>query len=277
MDFRRIIQIFLIAFFALDIFLYLLYKENGGDNTEMNATLSVEARMKKDGIGFPTLLEKKQKGYYLSAEPTNFQLLEETDGENPFFSGKTVSFPTNYTFSVTSNKKYTVKENLEGNALGSFLSSTDAVLYGKDYTILKKTKEKTGTQQSLLLSQSYEGLPFMDEASKMTILLKKNDKSWEFNHYTQTHLSQIEPLREKQELISMREAITTLYNNSKIPNKSKISSCELGYVNILSVNNKQVFVPAWIVKLEIADGTAIEQVNAITNTIFSTTGISVGN
>lgn len=67
---------------------------------------------------------------------------------------------------------------------------------------------------------------------------RKNDNDYSITKYMQTHLSDIEQLREKTELYTEEEAINTLYINNKIPRGSKILWRQLAYSCILKVREK---------------------------------------
>lgn len=92
--------------------------------------------------------------------------------------------------------------------------------------------------------------------------------------YTQTHLTNIEQLREKTELHTEEEAINTLYVNNKISRGSNILWRQLAYSRILKVREKNVYVPVWYVAIETPDKTyQIETVNAFSNTIITNNSI----
>ncbi len=53
-------------------------------------------------------------------------------------------------------------------------------------------------------SQEYEGIPFNDDTAKIVLSLEKNDNDYSITKYMQTHLSDIEQLREKDGTVYRR-------------------------------------------------------------------------
>ncbi|MDR4196802.1 hypothetical protein FO504_29545, partial [Bacillus cereus] len=87
-----------------------------------------------------------------------------------------------------------------GSSVNSFLNKKKNVLFGSDYVYMKNFSDLDSATPEVQASQKYDGLPFYDDTAKIVFSLNKQDKSYMVTKYTQTHLSDIEQLREKTEL-----------------------------------------------------------------------------
>ncbi|MDR0921662.1 MAG: two-component system regulatory protein YycI [Lactobacillales bacterium] len=277
MDFRRIEQIFLIVFLCLDIFLFNIFRSGreGLQMNEGNAEEAIEQRLRKDDITFDTLSEKQLQGYYLSGEGTNFlDIINKLRNESAPYMLNRLDI-SDSVLTVYPRQQYFLENKEDLSGLSSMMDNPEAVVYGKEYEYLKNFSTISEKYQEIRLGQSYDGIPFIDDTSEIDLQLKKSESLLEVTSYTQTHLEEIEPLREKQDLCTEREAIVTLYNNSKIPSKSKIAWTQLGYSRILKVREKNVYVPVWFVGIS-SNGNAqqVERVNAINNTVITNSTIT---
>jgi regulatory protein YycI of two-component signal transduction system YycFG len=279
MDFRRIEQIFLIVFLCLDAFLFNIFRV-GRSEFKMNddhAQEAIETRLKKDGITYSNLSTKIESGYYLSGEVTNFSAvidnLHKTDSDNPYLKN-TIS-ATDTTLTCTPTSQYYVNETNPEKGLKPMIDSPAGMYAGNDYVYLKNFSNFKEQYPEIRLAQSFEGIPFIDDTSEVNILLETNaDKLLDVTRYSQTHLQDIEPLREKQELCTEKDAVQTLYNNSKIPTKAKILWSQIGYSRILKVREKNVYVPVWFICIQDGVNKNVEHVNAINNTVITNTTIN---
>lgn len=277
MDFKKIGWIFFFAFLCLNVFLFSIYKEADGQDDVVYRTdqkVPIEDRLSSEDISYSGKFSKKHpQGYYLSGKPTDMNDALETERDrldNP-----------NLLSEQTSTDGQTLTHNVEGEnaitdtsktakVLKHFLQQEDQVLFGKEYEYLENISTLHGEYPTLVAAQSYEGIPIDDSSSRIEIELSDEDDKWVFNNYTQTHMSDLIPLREAFSLYSEEEIINTLYVNNKIPNNSKIKWRHLAYTLTLKVRGQNVYVPAWFVAIEDEDGqTQIERVNALTNRVIT--------
>ena len=276
MDFKKIEWIFFVAFLGLNVFLFssyhdAVYQEN--NVIRSNQTESIQQRLASDDITYTGKISSENKqGYYLSAEQTNLS----TSLANYRKAGKSGLLASGVfldgdvlTKSLSSSdaEKNVIDPDKISSSLEDFLSNKDNILFGNDYVY---TKNFSHLEEEPLESQEYEGIPFNDDTAKIVLSLEKNDNDYSITKYMQTHLSDIEQLREKTELYTEEEAINTLYINNKIPRGSKILWRQLAYSCILKVREKNVYVPVWHVAIETSDKVVqIESVNAFSNTIVT--------
>ena len=247
MDFKKIEWIFFVAFLGLNVFLFssyhdAVYQENNvirSDQTE-----SIQKRLASDDITYTGKISSESKqGYYLSAEQTNLS----TSLANYRKAGKSVLLESGVfldgdvlTKSLSSSEaeKNVIDPDKIRSSLEDFLANKDNILFGNEYVYTKNFSHLEEEPLEIQASQEYEGIPFNDD-TKIVLSLKKNDNDYSITKYMQTHLSDIEQLREKTELYTEEEAINTLYINNKIPRGSKILWRQLAYSCILKVREKK--------------------------------------
>ncbi len=278
MNFKRIELIFLIAFLGLNIFLFQLYNEGANEKenvTNDNETASIESRLTADGISLKwTLSDEKKEGYYLSGEETSYaSLINEYQNNNGIYNSHSVERVQDNKLVSYVNVEFD-KAHVKKNVT-DFLTN-QGVPFGNEYTYSKGFSKLIDSEKQLLAVQAWEGIEFNDETAQIVIDLQETDKKTYITKYTQAHIEKIEPLREKQDLYSEKDAITTLYNNSRIPNDSTINWARLGYYRAFKVRGKNVYVPVWFVAIETKKNSTsqIEQVNAISNTVISGSSIA---
>lgn len=268
MDFKRIERIFIVVFFALNVFLLYTYAVGNAekrDDVEKNISDNIEEELRSEDIEVEGKLSTKvNKGYYLSAIATNWSTLPEVS-ENKLLTiydqSQNLSGHIQESEQPTLNLKNIKRETLE------VVSNSDLIPFGKDYSFFGSG---TDANQQFLMYQMYEELPIIDDTAKLTLFTSDTKNSIKITNYTMTHVDSIAPLREKQDMITEKDAIITLFVNNKFPSKTKITSTQLAYVNIYTVNGKFVYVPAWLVTIETSNGNSqIERVNAFTNSIIS--------
>lgn len=273
MDFKKIESIFLVAFLGLNVFLFSIFfqsrKEEGiiGNQEEKDP---IEVRLAKDKITYEEELSAdKPQGYFLAAEETIFPQVRITD-ENPNSpNGEGLTLPNQQTETILDD--YLVNEKTLKEDVTAFLKDKKATHEAGEYTFLEKASSLTGNYPYLVATQTYEEIPFYDDTAKMQMTLRNvQGQVFQIEKVTYAHLDNIENLREKQDLISEKDALSTLYYNSKLPQESKINWVLLAYGRILKVREKNVYVPVWYVSITPPEEkTRVEQVNAVNNTIIT--------
>ncbi|MFV0557752.1 MAG: two-component system regulatory protein YycI [Enterococcus sp.] len=276
MDFKKIEWIFFLAFLGLNIFLFSIFHDAQTEATNVTSTnqkIDIATRLKEDDITFNGELSGEQpEGYYLSAEQTDLAAAltnerEKTGNDELLATG--TSFEDDLLNHVI-YEEYVVNEENPQASIADFLASEDQVLYGSEYTYQPVFSVLDAEYPELIASQSFEGVPFHDVTSQIEISLGTQDDQYRLQKYTQSHISNIEKLREKMKLYSEKEALNTLYTNNKIPSDSTILWSQLGYTLILQVREKNVYVPAWFVAIQTGEATPqVEIVNAVNNRIIT--------
>lgn len=284
MDFKKIEWIFFVAFLGLNVFLFSSYHESiNQEHTVIRSdqTESIKKRLANDDITYTGDFSSESKqGYYLSAEETElsqtlFKYRQDNKRRGLLESG--VSINDNIltkTLSDSESESKVLDPNRIASSLNDFLDNEEDVLFGNEYIYMKNFSVLESDSPEITASQTYEGLPFYDDTAKLIFSLEKKGDEYRILKYTQTHLTNIEQLREKTELHTEEEAINTLYVNNKISRGSNILWRQLAYSRILKVREKNVYVPVWYVAIETPDKTyQIETVNAFSNTIITNNSI----
>lgn len=270
MDFKRIELIFLCTFFTLNIF--LLYTFFQGKNepvvtTGINNMENIEARLAEEKINFDhTFSEESGEAYYLSATPTDFYTLD-----SELISGAKIIDPKVLSKNISARQTVIFDKKHSAEEATNFIHKGNQVAFGNEY---EYHGNLVTDQNSFYFSQEYKGIPFYDETSALILNVEEEEGgNYQLMDYSQTHLSNVEELREKQSVITEHDAIVTLYLSNKIPSGATIEKTALVYTRIYAVRGKHVYVPAWYVWVDINGNNTsqLEKVNAFSNTIITTT------
>ncbi|MFC0275554.1 two-component system regulatory protein YycI [Enterococcus devriesei] len=271
MDFRKIEWIFFFVFIGLNIFLFSIFWSNQHEQslvTNSNQREDIIHRLKNDDIELnEKISDEHREGYYLSAEQDDFQALLSEPSNQTIAQTASVSdkILTDY---PSQNREFDLKTTQK--SFNQLMQENTFIMDGQQYSYLPDISKKENELAKIVGAQSYEGIPFMDETSRVTLDVEKSDGEVQVLKYTQTRLKEIEPLREKMSLYSEKEILNTLYINNNIPAKSTITNVYLGYFRTLEVREKNVYVPVWFVKIRTADKTTqIEKVNALNNQVIT--------
>lgn len=215
MDFKRIEGIFLIAFFGLNIFLFSIYREGISENSlsESSVRESIETRLEQDNIDYGSELStKKHEGYFLSGEESNLiEMLAASEESNPLFFKNYWEVTDDVLHCKMLQNYYVDKEDVKSSVV-TFLNHPSAVVNGGDYQYIKELSTVSKEYSEITAGQFFEGIPFNDETARIKIVLENAGDLLKVSQYTQTHIDNIEPLREKQVLSSEREAVNATNN-----------------------------------------------------------------
>lgn len=278
MDFKRIEWLFFLVFLSLDIFLFTIYWEGVNEENSVSLTEqteSIEKRLAKEKITYNgNLSNEKFEGYYLSAEQTNFGQSEIQDDFYNRWTDHSENTLTVYPQMKNNVTNYFINNKEVKKSLETFLYAKDNVLYGDQYEYLSEFSNITIEFPEVFAFQKYKNIPFKDDTAQISFKLEKLEEQnglYKINKYIQTHIQDIEELRDKMDLYSERDAIDTLYINNKIPSNAKIVFRKLAYSRIYKIREKNVYVPVWFIGIQAHENTLqIEQVNAMNNIIITT-------
>lgn len=255
----------------MNIFLFSIYWNNQHEQslvTNSNQREDILQRLENDDISVTDeVTDDHKEGYYLSAGQDTFESLVNGD------AGSTISGIWDISDKVLSSTPTGDTDFDLKKATSSFrrlMKDKQFIVDGEEYTYLPDISKKDNELGKIVGAQTYEGIPFIDETSRVTLDIVKNDDQEQVSKYTQTRLKEIEPLREKMTLYSEKEILNTLYINNNIPSKSTITNIYLGYFRTLEVREKNVYVPVWFVRIKTSDKTTqIEKVNALNNQVIT--------
>ena len=276
MDFKRIAWIFFFAFLGVNVFLYNIYHEAGSEQTVVyrsDQKIPIEKRLDSENISYDHKFSNEEvEGYYLSGQPTDMKktIDEARDQKNdPNFLKAQSTIKDSKLLHTMKNKPLLTDTKETKKTMTKFLEENDELILGNDYHYMGKWSVWSEDYPRIFAAQMYEGIPIHDDSSMLSITLNREGDHYQLISYTQTHVSELMPLREAMSLYTEKDAINTLYVNNKIPANATIKWQQLAYTLTLKVRGKNVYVPAWFVAIETEDGVHVEQVNALTNRIVT--------
>lgn len=277
MDFKRIEWIFFLAFLGLNVFLFSMYREakmNQTITSRTNETIPLHKRLESENITYEgDFSARKREGYYLSGVPTNFDEARKSERlrlNNPDLLGRQTTIEDNLLKHKVEDVILLTDVNQAPEVIAKILNQQGLVLFGKEYQYNVEESTLSNDFPEIIAGQFYEDIIINDPASRITFFLEKETEHWRVNEYIQTHISELQPLREIMPTYSERDAINTLYINNQIPSNSKILWRQLAYKMTLIVRGQAIFVPTWFIEIETSDHEIkTEMVNAFTNRIIT--------
>lgn len=277
MDFKRIEWIFFFAFLGLNLFLFNLYREAKVEQNityRTNETIPIQQRLSSENIQYDgNLSEEKLEGYYLSGIQTNFNEAlkdERTRLNQPKLLAKQTTVEGDYLTHQMDLRVTITEENQISETLHQLLAQKDLILFGKSYEYLSEESFITEDYAEIIAVQTYEGIPLNDPSARLTMILEGDDEQWTATKYIQSHVSDINPLREVMSIYSEKEVMNTLYVNNRIPVNSVILWRKLAYKMTLKVRGQGIYVPTWFIAIETPDKKVrTEMVNGFTNRIIT--------
>lgn len=102
--------------------------------------------------------------------------------------------------------------------------------------------------------------------ARLHIIVKNN----QIVSYSQRYVNDLNPVRERQNTISSKSAVNSLYTYSELPNNSKIVWLKQVYTRLLTVKGSAIYIPTWIAAIEnnTSKTVTLKRVNAFTGTII---------
>lgn len=269
MDFRRIEWLFLVAFIAIDIFLFAAFQRDTTGQTETASSRSVDSdttivkEMRADDIKFSTPSKKSGEGYYIS-----------TSNNDSVKSG------------LTSLTDQTVRYQSDG----TFVSTFKAAINGVDTKHPNRVLDEVVNNASLILNgdqykynvqlSSHNTVVYTQRVTDGQIYSKFGEIRFSLTNtgsvtgYSQGYLPGVKTLREKTDTISERKALIWLYQYNQIANNSKVVWTKLAYTRYFNLKNSSVYIPTWIIAYKADSGNnagvlQLKRVNAFTGAILN--------
>lgn len=244
MDFKKIENIFLIAFTLLNIYLLVGYINRS--ETQYASTTSDQVnyirQMQEAGIDLPDFPEARDEVTYVQAN-TNILLEENVDTlENQV--GSIGPDGTLYTSILADTIE------LEGDPesgftdadftkLNEFINSS-AVLFGDQYEFLRFDL----TNNVFIYSQSVDGVLVADGTSEISLIYGSNGG---IISYQQTYAGPMEERGAAQEIISAQRAVEILFRNREISSNAEVKTPILTYQRTLNLEELSIYGPVWLV------------------------------
>ena len=263
MNYRRIEIIFLVAFLCINVYLVSIWYDTTKDKVVSNPQVEkdIVTVLKEEDITYNFKLSNKHlESTYLSGEISDLFADQHLDQQK---------ITNNQGMLVSNlNNPLVLDKNDEVQLLTEFKNNNQNVQYGRDYKYLKEASQSS---KVICFAQYYDDLPIFDESAEVVFIKEKTkDQNDKIIGYKQQHIQNIQKMHEPEQLISQKEALSTLYNNSKLTKGMQINWMKLGYAKIYNEDKINIYVPTWLVSIKNANGVSqIEKVNAITDKIMS--------
>ncbi|WP_461215715.1 two-component system regulatory protein YycI [Lacticaseibacillus sp. GG6-2] len=256
MDFKRIEWIFLLVFFAVNIFLGIsFYQSQQIDQAVSESTTSeIVADIQRDQIKLPKLATRTPTGGYLASQANTVLV----DNRNQL-EGQTLSFDNNRLSSVL-HTPLTFKKN-RVQTLTKWLQDPTHVQFGSHY----RYSESLSSTNKYVFCQQIQGHKIYDKRAQLTFMINDN----KMISYTQTYISKMSVLKSDVKLTSARDAVVALYKDNELANGASVKWVELAYNYLLDTKGSTVYVPTWFVGVQNqgSKSVTIKKLNAITKTV----------
>lgn len=263
MDFKRIEWIFLVAFIAIDVFLFVSFTTNNQFTTTTSTGSSREStilkEMKDDSITVNTLSAKRSSGYYISSDGGDILTTQSEQLTN-----QSIRFNDDELIG-TFTRPITIDENDPSKVLNRIVANKNRISFGSHYVY--DAQLTASASDTIVYVQKGPGKNVF--SSDGVIRFKQNSKN-QITGYTQTYMHAIKTLREKEATISQKKAVIWLYQHNEIPNNSKIRWAKLGYTKLLSLKGNTVYIPTWVINIQTKNtaGSQTKRINAFTGTLI---------
>ncbi|ETO41059.1 hypothetical protein B808_20 [Fructilactobacillus florum 8D] len=269
MNFKRIQEIFLLAFIVIDVFLYTMTKNGNIQSDDTNAGSAgntIVKEMKRDSISVGTLSQKRTNGYYLSAEVRTDlnEHLGDLKNQNARVDNNTLISDFRHSYKL--NPEHPEKR------LNELIKQPGFVIDGASYHY----DRDLSTATKVVYSQLLENQLAYSADGRLTFNVARNGQ---LTGYSQRELAEVKILHEKAELISEERAVISLYQYNEIPNNSKILWKKLAYSRLLQINGKDVYIPTWVIatKSNATNKNQVNRINAFNGAAFNTQKVNVAN
>ncbi|QMU08760.1 two-component system regulatory protein YycI [Levilactobacillus suantsaii] len=269
MDFRRIEWLFLVAFIAIDIFLFAAFQRDAtgqsdtasGRSADTDTTIVKE--MRADNITFKSPSKKSGEGYYISTKDNAAQIKASLTS----LTDQTVRYDDGLITSTFKTPIDNVDTQHPNRTLADVVSNTSLILNGDDY----RYNQNLSSRNTVVYTQRVTDGQIYSSYGQLRFSLT-NDGT--ITGYTQGYLSDVTTLREKTGMISERKALISLYQYNQLQNNTKIMWTKLAYTRYFTLKNSSVYIPTWVIAVKTSSGNnagivQLKHVNAFTGTILT--------
>lgn len=264
MDFKRIEWIFLIVFIGINIFLGIELWQTptllSAGSTPTQTQTDIKSETSADQITIPKVNDKQEDGYYLAAKTDNSWIKKATQQvkvqvENNS-SENLIYVHLDKPITLSKNKKEALRQVMR------FKDDSQNVYQGKNYAYLSELSER----DDYIFNQKTKYGEFFAATARLHIIVKDN----QIVSYSQSYVDDLNPVRERQNTISSKAAVDSLYTYSELPNNSKVILLKQVYTKLLTVKGSTIYIPTWLAAIEnnTSKTVTLKRVNAFTGTII---------
>ena len=264
MDFKRIEWIFLIVFIGINIFLGIELWQTptllSAGSTPTQTQTDMKSETSADQITIPKVNDKQEDGYYLADKTDNSWIKKATQQvkvqvENNS-SENLIYVHLDKPITLSKNKKEALRQVMR------FKDDSQNVYQGKNYAYLSELSER----DDYIFNQKTKYGEFFAATARLHIIVKDN----QIVSYSQSYVDDLNPVRERQNTISSKAAVDSLYTYSELPNNSKVILLKQVYTKLLTVKGNTIYIPTWLAAIEnnTSKTVTLKRVNAFTGTII---------
>lgn len=264
MDFKRIEWIFLIVFIGINIFLGIELWQTptllSAGSTPTQTQTDIKSETSADQITIPKVNDKQEDGYYLAAKTDNSWIKKATQqvkGQVENNSSENLIYVhLDKPITLFKNKKEALRQVMR------FKDDSQNVYQGKNYAYLSELSER----DDYIFNQKTKYGEFFAATARLHIIVKDN----QIVSYSQSYVDDLNPVRERQNTISSKAAVDSLYTYSELPNNSKVILLKQVYTKLLTVKGNTIYIPTWLAAIEnnTSKTVTLKRVNAFTGTII---------
>ena len=264
MDFKRIEWIFLIVFIGINIFLGIELWQTptllSAGSTPTQTQTDIKSETSADQITIPKVNDKQEDGYYLAAKTDNSWIKKATQqvkGQVENNSSENLIYVhLDKPITLSKNKKEALRQVMR------FKDDSQNVYQGKNYAYLSELSEG----DDYIFNQKTKYGEFFAASARLHIIVKDN----QIVSYSQSYVDDLNPVRERQNTISSKAAVDSLYTYSELPNNSKVILLKQVYTKLLTVKGNTIYIPTWLAAIEnnTSKTVTLKRVNAFTGTII---------
>ncbi|PEG67574.1 hypothetical protein A3Q23_04735 [Lactobacillus johnsonii] len=264
MDFKRIEWIFLIVFIGINIFLGIELWQTptllSAGSTPTQTQTDIKSETSADQITIPKVNDKQEDGYYLAAKTDNSWIKKATQqvkGQVENNSSENLIYVhLDKPITLSKNKKEALRQIMR------FKDDSQNVYQGKNYAYLSELSER----DDYIFNQKTKYGEFFAATARLHIIVKDN----QIVSYSQSYVDDLNPVRERQNTISSKAAVDSLYTYSELPNNSKVILLKQVYTKLLTVKGNTIYIPTWLAAIEnnTSKTVTLKRVNAFTGTII---------
>lgn len=264
MDFKRIEWIFLIVFIGINIFLGIELWQTptllSAGSTPTQTQTDIKSETSADQITIPKVNDKQEDGYYLAAKTDNSWIKKATQqvkGQVENNSSENLIYVhLDKPITLSKNKKEALRQVMR------FKDDSQNVYQGKNYAYLSELSE----MDDYIFNQKTKYGEFFAATARLHIIVKDN----QIVSYSQSYVDDLNPVRERQNTISSKAAVDSLYTYSELPNNSKVIFLKQVYTKLLTVKGNTIYIPTWLAAIEnnTSKTVTLKRVNAFTGTII---------
>ena len=264
MDFKRIEWIFLIVFIGINIFLGIELWQTptllSAGSTPTPTQTDIKSETSADQITIPKVNDKQEDGYYLAAKTDNSWIKKATQqvkGQVENNSSENLIYVhLDKPITLSKNKKEALRQVMR------FKDDSQNVYQGKNYAYLSELSEG----DDYIFNQKNKYGEFFAATARLHIIVKDN----QIVSYSQSYVDDLNPVRERQNTISSKAAVDSLYTYNELPNNSKVILLKQVYTKLLTVKGNTIYIPTWLAAIEnnTSKTVTLKRVNAFTGTII---------